>query len=237
MLADGVAPEPRKLGLADNVQIASTQLFALIAFIGAQLPLWRDRPGRPIESTETVLTSQFSRHLNGVARKSPVWNIFQFGVEDSDEIRRSRKIDIGAGPSGVTIWIDGRSYSDFELILPIECKRLPTPTGRKRDPREYLFSSLSTTGGVQRFKAGHHGSKQDLCAMIAYVQAEDIPAWHIRVNGWVAGLVTAGESGWSADDALTLDNHDQPARVALLQSRHARVTGSDVELRHLWIEM
>lgn len=238
MLADRGAPPPETVGLPSDVHMSSAQRFALIDFIGGQLPIWRDRPDRRPDTAETALTSHFSRHLNGVARKSLVWNFVQFSVEDRDEVRKDRKTDLAAAPSGVKVWIEGRAISDQESILPIECKRLPTPPDNGRDSREYLFSSHRSAGGVQRFKAGHHGANHSLCAMIAYVQADDLPVWHDRVNEWVGALTAANEAGWSAGDALTLDKHDLQSRWAMLQSRHVRAGDlSDVELRHLWIVM
>src|SRR3546814_1117379 len=74
------------------------------------------------------------------------------------------------------IWIEGRQYTEYQTLLPIECKRLPTSTGTDRDEREYLYSRFSTTGGVQRFKAGHHAASHARAAMIGYVQGRDIPA-------------------------------------------------------------
>jgi hypothetical protein len=177
-------------------------------------------------------------HLNGVARHSVAWNSLQFATETPDEAAGNRNIDLTVAPSGIAIWIEGRRHSDFDPILPIECKRLPTPLGKDRDEREYLFSRYKSTGGVQRFKVGHHGSAHNLCAMIAYVQADDIAAWHERVNGWVAGLVAANENGWSADDTLSLSDHDTVSRLAMLRSRHRRRAPlTDIEVRHLWIEM
>lgn len=238
MLADGGAPEPQSTGLQPNVFIASSQRLALIGLIAAQLPVWRDRSDRPSETAETVLTSHLSRHLNSFARMSPVWNFIQFSVEDRDDGNRARHIDLGAAPSGVTVWIEGRSYSDFQTILPIECKRLPTPVSTDRDEREYLHSRTSSTGGIQRFKAGHHGSLDQFAAMIAYVQAETIPQWRDRIGEWVAALVSDGTPLWSESDRLDLVEHRSDVHLATLQSRHSRAKGlAEIELRHLWIEM
>lgn len=237
MLADRGSIYAEASGLRPDLHEVGAFRYRLLDFIRDELPKWRNHPDRKAETAENKLTHQLCNHLGSVSRHSNDWHSLQFRTEVPDEAAANRSVDLVPFPSETVIWIDGIRHSIFDPILPIECKRLPTPKGTDRDEREYLFSQFKTTGGVQRFKAGHHGSTHNFGAMIGYVQAEDIPVWLSRVNGWVAGLVTAGESGWSADDALTLDNHDQPARVAMLQSRHARVTGSDVELRHLWIEM
>src|SRR3546814_5118302 len=120
------------------------------------------------------------------------------------------------------IWIEGRQYTEYQTLLPIECKRLPTPTGTDRDEREYLYSRFSTTGGVQRFKAGHHAASHARAAMIGYVQGRDIPAWSVQLDRWIEGLAGDAVEGWSDTDKLAMVEHDTIARIASLRSDHAR---------------
>jgi hypothetical protein len=238
VLADGGGTDAEATGLRPDLHVASTFRYQLIDFIRGELPKWRDRPDRPIEQAETKLNSQLCLHLNGATRHSTAWSSVQFIPEPPDTAAANRNIDIAAQPSNAVIWIEGMKHSEFDPILPIECKRLPTPVGTKRDEREYLFSQFKSAGGVQRFKAGHHGSKHNLCAMVAYVQDDKIPTWHDKVNGWVNGLAKATTAGWSKGDALSLDEHDTVSRLAMLKSYHKRSNElPDVELRHLWIEM
>src|SRR3546814_9293049 len=91
-------------------------------------------------------------------------------------------------------------YTEYQTLLPIECKRLPTPTGTDRDEREYLYSRFSTTGGVQRFKAGHHAASHARAAMIGYVQGRDIPAWSVKLDRWIAGLAGDAVEGWRSEE-------------------------------------
>jgi hypothetical protein len=103
----------------------------LLDFISGQLPLWRDRPDRRKETSETPLTSQLCAHLNSVARLSAGWDILQFRVEEADEQHKSRKIDLVAAPCGATICIEGRRYSDFESLMPSnarDCRYLRAET-------------------------------------------------------------------------------------------------------------
>jgi hypothetical protein len=176
--------------------------------------------------------------LNSSARHSNGFDVLQFRVEEQDEINAARRIDLVPAPCGVAIIVEGRRYVDFESLLPIECKRLPTPSESNRDQREYVFSQYSTTGGIQRFKAGHHGGAHCLGAMIGFVQDESVVIWHQRTIAWIRDLNNSGVSGWTQDDLLKLDHIDATLRVAVLQSRHDR--GADlpaIELRHLWVEM
>jgi hypothetical protein len=213
-------------------------LLSLIHFVGDQLPLWRDRSDRQSVSSEVRLTAQLCAHLNSAARKSAGWDILQFRREEPDEGQPGRSIDLAPAPSGETIWINGRRYSDFDPLLPIECKRLPTPTGSGRDKREYLRTAQGTTGGVQRFKAGHHGSIHRVGAMIGYVQAENISLWVRRINVWIRALARAGIAGWTPDDCLMLHHHNANSRMAMLTSEHRRERGlPNIALHHLWVEV
>ena len=238
MLANDPNNPPQIGALNQDVQKPATFRHELIDFIADELPRWRDRPDRKAERSETVLTSQLCAHLNSVARHSPGWDVLQFRVEEPDEQTRGRKIDLVASPSGAAIIIEGRRHVDFDSLMPIECKRLPTPNGADRDEREYVINRRSTTGGIQRFKAGHHGAAHKFGAMIAYIQQENSEFWNTRVAEWVNGLIACGEQGWTAKDLLHLEQDDSTRQVAILSSFHTREKGlSEIELRHLWIKM
>jgi hypothetical protein len=179
--------------LEPEVQLPGTARHELIEFIADELPRWRDHPERKPKTSETVLTDQLCDHLNSAARTSMAWSWVQFRTEVSDEVRQGRKIDLAPKPCGAVLVIEGRRHTQFDTLLPIECKRLPTPEGKDRDEREYVVSATSSTGGVQRFKFGHHGADHRDAAMIAYVQEETFSYWLARVNGWIRGL--SSESG------------------------------------------
>jgi hypothetical protein len=238
MLAN-LSPIPNQSGtLSKDVHLPASSLRELLDFITDELPRWRDRPDRLPGTSETTLTSQLCAHLNSTARNSPGWDILQFRTEEPDEQKRGRKIDLVSAPCGTTVWIEGRSYTDFDSLLPIECKRLPTPPGQNRDEREYVFSRYSTTGGIQRFKAGHHGASHAIGAMIGYIQEETPTYWHGRVVDWISQLVETGEPGWSDMDVLDIVRTNETLRSAVLSSSHDRGIGqSKIELSHLWLEM
>jgi hypothetical protein len=224
--------------LGANVHLPGEWLSSLVGFIAAALPGWRDDPGRPTRTGETGLTAQLCARLNSVSRHSPGWDFLQFRREEPDDVRAGRSIDLVVAPSGALLWIAGREYSEYRTLLPIECKRLPTPTGKDRDEREYVFSRFSSTGGIQRFKAGHHAAAHARAAMIGYVQDRDIPFWRTQLDAWIDGLVAAAVQGWSADDKLGLAAHHTATRVASLQSTHQRNSGLEpILIDHLWIEM
>jgi hypothetical protein len=238
MLADSRDALTKSGTLGREVLLPATSLNELLEFIRAELPRWRDRPDRRHETSETTLTSQLCAHLNSAARHSDGWDFLQFRTEVPDEAQKGRKIDLAASPCDTTVCVEGRRHTDFDTILPIECKRLPTPKEKDRDEREYVINRHASTGGIQRFKAGHHAAAHKLGAMIGYVQEDTAAIWGERVGEWIKDLVESGQPGWTAKDFLHLEHHDATQRMAVLRSLHSRDHGlQDIELRHLWLNM
>jgi hypothetical protein len=222
--------------LERGVLLPGTARYEILDFIADELPRWRDHPERKPETSETALTDQLCGHLNSAARKSLDW--IQFGREVPDEVERGRAIDLAPKPCGVVIIIEGRRHTQFDPLFPIECKRLPTPKGKDRDEREYVFTATGTTGGIQRFKFGHHGAAHRVAAMIAYVQDGTSAHWLAKVNGWIAALATETGSAWGDSDVLQRLTEDTKVGLCTLVSRHHRGGKlGEIELRHLWIRM
>lgn len=238
MLADEGEGIAHSGALGPNIHLPTEWISSLITFIAATLPAWRDDPARPAETGETKLSAQLCARLNSVCRHTPGWDFLQFRREEPDETDGRRSIDLIAGAAGSVIWIKGRAYNEYQSLIPIECKRLPTPVAPGRDEREYLISSTSSTGGVQRFKAGHHGAAHERAAMIGYVQEHDVPHWRATLDQWIDNLVATSAAGWSAGDKFALSGHDAAKRAATLASSHDRKPGmTPIRIDHLWIEM
>lgn len=238
MLADWGARGPVAKGLRTGLHLPATQFRKLVAFIAAALPFWRDDDRRRRETAEDALSDQLCDFLNDAARNSPGLDAFKFQRETRDDGKGGRKLDIAAKPSGCSIWVGDRHYSPYEIFLPIECKRLPTPAAKKRDPREYLFSGSSSIGGVQRFKSGAHAANHTFAAMIGYIQDRDISHWQKELGKWIDELSTSAAPLWSAKDRLELERHDKVGRHAILKSNHTRANElGDIAMSHLWIEM
>lgn len=237
MLADMPPGSGQSGRFGREVQLPGTFLRKLLSFIASELPRWRDRPERKVVASETVLTSQLCAHLNSAARHEG-FDFVQFRTEEPDEVKPGRKLDLVPAPRGEAIWLDQRRHTDFDPLMPIECKRLPTPADAERDEREYVISEQATTGGIQRFKSGLHGAAHNLGAMIGYIQEETAPVWVTRVAAWIDDLVSRGTPGWTAEDHLLLTGNDDGARLTLLGSSHARDAGlPNIELHHMWIQM
>jgi len=237
MLADIPDHSVQNGALGKDVQMSAASIHALIDFIGDELPTWRDHPDRSKQTSETSLTSQLCGHLNTAARFSPGWDILQFRIEEPDEQQRGRKIDLVVSPCGPIIWIEGRRCTQFDILLPIECKRLPTPKDKDRDEREYVINRHATTGGIQRFKAGNHGAKHLLAAMIGYVQAESPATWHTRLNSWISELEKTQQLGWSAKDLIHVEAEFKTGVTTLISSHMRERDLSKIDIRHLWIKM
>lgn len=237
MLADTLSGAP--VGrIEPQVILPATAPYKLIDFIAQELPRWRDDPERLPESSEDRLTSQLCIHLNSASRRSAAWSDFQFVPQEPDDALGNRTLDLAAKPSGATLIIADRKYTKYQTILPIECKRLPTPSEKRRDKREYVITEPGTTGGIQRFKLGYHGKAHLVGAMIGYVQDHTFPHWIEQVNGWIGQLCISDSSGWSDGDLLQLQTDDSSSRLCTLHSCHSRARGlADCELRHLWIRM
>lgn len=238
MLADKGQSRPLA-GLRDGLHQPAEQFCKLIAFVAKLLPEWRNDPKRSEAFAEDALSDQLCDYLNAKSRLQPSYDSFQFQRETRDDDSPSRNLDITAKPAGASIVVSGRTYSIYDIFLPIECKRLPTPNGETRDEREYLFDQhRSGGGGVQRFKLGHHGANHTVAAMIGYIQEHDIPHWSDKIAGWIGGLIAAPTPLWNMMDAIALEKHDKPQRLAILRSRNNRSNDlPDVDLHHIWIEM
>lgn len=221
-----------------DIHLPATAKLELIDFIAEELPIWRDHPDRPSKTAETSLTEHLCDHLNGATYYSEEWSHVQFRTETGDETNAGRKIDLTVKPRAGALILEGRRHSQFDSLFPIECKRLPTPKEKDRDEREYVITEPGTTGGVQRFKFGHHGASHSFAAMIAFVQERTLPHWAEQVNQWILSLAQRPNSVWKSSDELQCLRNDSLAKLSILRSVHQRIDAlGECELRHLWIEM
>lgn len=236
MLADQ-EPDIASGRLIETLHRPGAWLDALVDFILAQLPAWRDDPHRRPMSGETSLTAQLCAYLNTECALSSGFDVLQFKQEEPDEGPDARrKIDLAAAPRAAVIWIEGRRHDHYDTLIPIECKRLPTPSAREK--REYLHTLVKTAGGVQRFKLGSHGSSSELGVIIGYIQQGTITTWFARIDHWVRALARAKLPLWSDKDRAIMNAHDPVRRTAALTSINNRAGSlTPIRLRHLWLEM
>lgn len=228
-----------QLGHLDReIHLPATAKHELVSFIFGQLQPWRDHPDRPQKQGETALTEHLCDHLNSAVYYSETWSHVQFRTETGDETQAGRKIDLTVKPRAASLIIEGRRHSQFDPLFPIECKRLPTPKEKGRDEREYVITEPGTTGGIQRFKFGHHGAKHDFVAMIAFVQEYSFQHWNDKVNGWICDLAQAANSAWKSEEVLHLVDESKQLEVCSLTSKlHRSGKFRGCEMRHLWVMM
>lgn len=229
-------------------------LDAVIDFVAHHLPIWRDDPERPAQISETHLNDQLALSLNAAARWVPGFDTLQFSHEPPDDGASGRAPDIAARTMS-ELCIGARVYGRYAILLPMECKRLPTPRpGPNRDEREYVASNIlgangrpRLSGGIQRFKRRAHGRKHTRAVMIGYVQAQTPEHWFAQVNGWIDERAS-GDSTWCAfhrechRKAERLHRLRVEGSVTRLRSRHRRDVPNQppmapIVIDHLWIEM
>jgi hypothetical protein len=234
VLADAATRSASVGTLAPGAFAPGTFLAQVVAFIATHLARWRDHPDRRPVQSERELTDQLSSYLNSAARSS--LDAIQFSTEVPDSGCRGRTVDMAIRPIGAPIVVTGRRYTLFDVILPIECKRLPTPADR--DEREYVFSGDDTRsgGGIQRFKQGAHGRAHTMAVMIGYIQDGPASQWLARVNHWIAELELVDPT-WTAERLAMVATSE--AGVCELRSLHRRPVrdGAQIELRHLWVTL
>lgn len=205
-------------------------------FVYKQLSIWRDDSDRPREHSENRLNLSLCKFLDSTARE--VLPMVRFDHEEYQEGHRS--VDLSASPSEAML-IGAKGYTIYEPFLVIEGKRLPAPA--KGREKEYVTGLSETSGGIQRFKMGVHGGKQDVAVMIGYVQENDVNTFRKAVDKWVGeladGTINDGCS-WDKSEILKDFKKDVPRRTSRSRSVHSR-TGNcstdQIVLHHLWVEM
>ncbi len=207
-----------------------------IGYIRQRLSAWRDDPNRPNEVSENALNAQLCKCLDSRARAE--FPMVRFDREERQGGHRS--VDLSASlAESVTLSV--KTYSIYEPILTIECKRLPAPS-RERE-REYVTGGEHVSGGIQRFKLGLYAPQDELAVLIGYVQEHDADHWCQTINRWIAEFASGTpEDGcdWQKADGLRKTEEDASERLTVLQSHHARtgnVSCDVIKLHHLWIEM
>ncbi len=208
---------------------------AIVSFIGQQLPVWRNKTARPPFQDEPRLNQSLCLHLNRAARHS--FDSIEFTQEPIQS--GSRRGDIGVMEEGM-IAVDGRDYYDWVQLLPIECKRLPTPPDKKRSDCEYVHGTPGhRTGAIERFKHRLHGPSNRRAMIIGYVQSESLDHWLETINARLAKLAKeAVDDGlWDPAEFLTKAGMMNLEDLQRFQSSHRRNDSSEVSIRHLWVSM
>ena len=207
-----------------------------LRFVFSQLPAWRDDPDRPEEHSEKRLNPHLCKFLDSRARHE--FPMFRFDREEPQVGRR--KADLSASLVETTL-LEARTYTIYDPILIIECKRLPAPS--KDREREYVTGGGKRNGGIQRFKLGLYALEHGLAAMIGYIQDRDGRHWHEKINEWIfdlAGGLITDDCDWKADETLEPIVEQESEGISRYRSIHSRmgsVSSNEIELHHFWIAM
>jgi hypothetical protein len=240
MIADE-SPKTPTLGTPDS-EVLDAGAFheKIVTFIEQELPVWHGRPELSQVTDEPKLNQSLCLHLDKASRRQGFDSIrfLQEPLQTS-----GRNADIGVMPLD-NIMVEGMCYHDFEQLLPIECKRLPTPPGSRRSDLEYVHGLPEhRTGGIERFKHGLHGRTNQHALMIAYVQAESFTHWLTTINARLAKLASDRADGgiWNPTEPLLNCATTDSSKVQRLKSRHRRLTppcpSDRVEMDHIWLQM
>jgi hypothetical protein len=127
----------------------------------------------------------------------------------------------------------GKFHTENSAFCWIEAKRLKFPN----HSNEYVFGD---TGGIERFKRGHHAPKLLFSIMVGYIQDHDANYWLERVNDKIMDLSknsTDGTIEWSEQDKLQSENGDLFS-IFLAKSENSRLKQNDkIILHHYWVKV
>jgi hypothetical protein len=213
----------------------NTLVLKIFEFVYSELPFWRDDCDHHVEDSEEKLSDQLYKFLNIYALEHSL--TFYFGHEESQFGRH--KADISALPR--EILIKANLYGKYDPIVVFECKRLPTP-GQDRE-KEYVTGLTKKNGGIQRFKIGVHGAKQNIVAMIGYLQVNSPDYWFTMINKWITELNNGTITDicvWSSSEKLEKLEEDSKKGTSKCLSSHSR-SGSklsdNIAIHHFWVRM
>lgn len=237
MIADESRPVPALGNLNAGVLELGAFCREIVSFVEGELPIWRQRPEIAAVEDEPRLNQSLCLHLDKVSRhRFDSIRFLQEPIQSS-----GRNADIGVLPVD-TITVEGISYQDYEQLLPIECKRLPTPPDSRRSDLEYVHGMPGQrTGGIERFKHGLHGRENRHALMIGYVQKESFDHWSSAINTRLASLAKQGSDGglWEPAESLSAEGSASIARTKRLISQHKRrrppCCSESVVIHHLWL--
>jgi hypothetical protein len=206
--------------------------------------------GSITQKNETALVTSLCKWLQAFAQDREV--LFAFFHEDPDSGGANRTDDMSVTPAVGTMFlkVGPHYYSCEEQIYIIEAKRLPPPSGVTQGDRsrEYVVGNWQAhaldhkkcSGGIERFKEGHHGSTFHRSAMIAFVQDGTNADWIVQINSWINDLIASAipshEATWTASDRLVAAlGNEEAERVHEYISDHSRAVGGQITLRHFWL--
>ena len=182
-----------------------------IEFLRTSLPDWRDDPQRPDAEAEDILNAQLCKYLDARARQN--FPMIRFDREERQVGRR--QVDLAASPAEPFPLV-ARTYSIYDPILIVECKRLPTPSNDRE--KEYASGGTRRSGGIQRFKLGLYASGDTEAVIVGYIQQQTAQFWRVQINRWISEFVESDPADgctWSKADLLDILVNDTEKGIAV----------------------
>lgn len=180
---------------------------------------------------EDDISNAFDSFLNFELPKNE--NIFHFKFQYKT-IESSTSTDIG---------VISLKYSKFKCICFIEAKRLPTPKYSESQETEYVcYKNATKQGGIERFKTGSHGRKENFpfSLMIGYIEQENIEHWYNKINGWIKEQIKESSNTnikWLNEDLLSEVYFSTNTKITKYVSNHSRKNIEKIRLVHYWFDL
>ncbi|WP_341902535.1 hypothetical protein [Fluviicola taffensis] len=201
----------------------------LITFLEETLSKFQEHFKGKVNESEENLNEQLGKTLSYFSKDQTF--IFQAETKQKQPKGIDRRVDIGVF----------RHFSDPNPFFTIEAKRLSTsiPNNRKK---EYVLGNDPTkyTGGIERFKYNIHGVNLDHCALIGYVQNEDLKFWHKSINNWIQELIDSKITSslkWISNDLLKNTCGFKDLRYAKFVSENEKINNTKINLNHYFVNL
>lgn len=224
-LSIGIPPEILKSELEQHV----------VDYVYEKIALWRDNEENATTATENVLSEHLCDFLDNSARLDEV------PVRFSHQTGQGQKhhVDFSAKPISTCMIAFGYA-SIHDTVLVFEAKRLPAPD--KKREFEYLSGcsiKKAPSGGVQRFKLGLHGYRNNMAVLVGYIQQQNAAFFFSCINKWLNDFANKSPDSlsWTKSEQLQHLEYDTSRKKARSTSQHPRTQGDNIVLHHLWIEM
>jgi hypothetical protein len=195
----------------------------LISFLELYLPSFPKEKTLNKGQSENDLTEELYKFLTRKSMLNGLSFVFQPEKSQKKPMQKGhpKRMDIAARINTLDI--------DMEVIYCIEAKKLPTDKVGGPREKEYV---VGKSGAIERFKNEVHGLDDagNLLAsngIVAYVMDKSFDDWHQDINRWI-------NTAWSENEQLKKE-YETP--IGKYTSKHLRVSGAQLELTHLWVEI
>ena len=203
----------------------------LIEFLDKYLPefpaLFEKKTNGTNIQAEDDISQEVWEYLQAIAHHTRKIFMFQFQRKERGSNRSS--------DFGVLIVKPFNSNPSREFFR-IEAKRLPTGYGKRE--KEYVEGN---SGGIERYKRGHHGKDLSQSAIIGYIQKEDSSHWHTKLNQWINDLISNNvDEGihWDSQDLLIeIDTFKTTKKYSSKNTRIVNSITDSIQLHHYLMQL